>query len=226
MADVLVGVVAVLAGLGLAFRGWLYLRILIPIWGAFAGFFVGAGLVDSFTGDGFLATALGWVVGVAVALVFGLLAYLYFEVSVILGMGAIGFSIAAAVMVAMGVTWSWLIVLVGLALGLLFAFIAIAGNLPKVLLVVFSATAGATIAVAGMMLILGVIDIADLGEGATTQRVDEDWWWWLVYAFIVVAGIVGQFRLLDAVTASLREQWREAGGRELGGASPAETAAP
>lgn len=225
MADVLLGVVAVVVGLALALRGWIYLRVLIPIWGAFAGFFVGAGLVTAIVGDGFLATVLGWVVGFAVAILFGVLAYLYYEVSVIIAMGAIGFSLATALMVALGMTWSWLIILIGLAVAVLFAVFAIAGNMPKILLIVFSATSGATIAVAGLMLITGVMDIADLSTGATTQRIDEDWWWWLVYAGIVIVGIVTQVRVLEAVSATLREQWREAGGKELTGSAPMPTAA-
>ncbi len=224
MEDILVGVLAVLVGVMLCFRGWIFLRTLIPFWGAFAGFFAGAGLVASFTNEGFLATAVGWMVGVAVALVFGLLAYLYYELSVIIAMGALGFAIATAVMVAMGVTWSWLIILIGLAAAIFLAFIAIAGDLPMVLLVIISAAGGATIAVGGFMLILGVIDLADFTSGATTQRVDEDWWWWAAYAFLAIAGIFAQFRVLDSVTATLREQWREAGGRELGGSAPEPTA--
>lgn len=225
MADILLGAAAVLVGLALALRGWIFLRTLIPFWGAFAGFFLGAGAVTYFAGDGFLATVLGWAVGFGVALLFGLLAYLYYEVSVIIAMGAIGFAIATGLMVALGMTWSWLIILIGLAAAMLFAVFAIAGNMPKVLLIVFSATAGATVTVAGIMLIVGVMDIADLSAGATTQRIDDDWWWWLIYAAIAVVGIVAQVRVLEAVTASLREQWREAGGRELSSVASEEASA-
>ena len=38
MADVVLGVLAVLAGALLCFRGQLVLRLVFPIWGAFAGF--------------------------------------------------------------------------------------------------------------------------------------------------------------------------------------------
>ncbi|HSJ45130.1 MAG TPA: hypothetical protein VK923_10670 [Euzebyales bacterium] len=53
---------------------------------------VGAGLTASLTGEGFLATVLGWLVGLVVAALFGVLAYLYYEVSVLIAMSAIGFS--------------------------------------------------------------------------------------------------------------------------------------
>mgnify|MGYP006199470863 CR=1 FL=1 len=116
MGDVVLGILAVLIGLLFCFRGYLAMRLVIPVWGAFAGFMLGAGLVASFADEGFLASALGWLVGAGVAVLFALLAYLYYEVSVLLAMAAIGFAIGTSVMVALGVTWSWLIVLVGVLL--------------------------------------------------------------------------------------------------------------
>ena len=83
---------------------------------------LGAGIVA--TDAGFLATALGWIVGFAVALLFGLLAYLYYEVAVVLGMLAIGFALGTSLMVALGVTWNWVIVLAGVTVALVLAFIA------------------------------------------------------------------------------------------------------
>jgi hypothetical protein len=213
--DVIVGLIAIGIGALFCFSGWLMLRIIIPIWGAFAGFFLGAGLVASINDEGFLATVLGWAVGAAVAVLFGLLAYLYYEVSVIIAMGAIGFSISTAVLVALGVTWSWLIILAGLALATLLAIVAIVGNLPMVILTVLSAFAGAGTIVAGAMLLFGVVDLAEFGSVATTERLEDDWWWYAIYLGLAIAGIVTQIRAMDRLGGSLRESWAESGGREL-----------
>ena len=121
MDDVVVGLLAALTGAVFCFRGYLAMRVVIPLWGAFAGFLLGAGIV---AGDGgFLSTALGWIVGLAVAVVFGMVAYLYYEVSVLIGMTAIGFVLGTSVMVALGVTWSWVIVLSGVVLAVVLAFV-------------------------------------------------------------------------------------------------------
>ncbi|HYN32535.1 MAG TPA: DUF4203 domain-containing protein, partial [Ilumatobacteraceae bacterium] len=128
MSDITVGVIAILTGAVFCFRGYLAMRIIIPLWGAFAGFMLGAGIVAG--ADGFLGSALGWIVGIVLAVVFGLLAYLYYEVAVLLGMMAIGFTLGASLMVALGVTWSWLIVLSGVALAVVLAFVALAADLP------------------------------------------------------------------------------------------------
>lgn len=215
MQDVIVGLLAVLIGAMFCFRGWLLLRVFIPIWGAFAGFLLGAGLVTSITGEGFLATVLGWVVGAVVALVFGLFAYLYFEVSVVLAMAAIGFSIATAVLVALGVTWSWVIILAGVLLATLLAMFAIVGNFPMAILTFLSAVAGAGTVVGGLMLLFGAVDLADFTSGATTERLAEDWWWYAIYVVLIISGIVSQSRLAGRLSASLRDTWVDSGGKEL-----------
>jgi hypothetical protein len=102
---------------------------------------LGAGIVS---GDaGFLGNALGWFVGFGLAIVFGVIAYLYYEVSVIIGMMGIGFALGTSIMVMLGVGWSWLIVLSGVVLAVVLAFVAIVGDLPMVLLTVLTALAGA-----------------------------------------------------------------------------------
>lgn len=215
MSDIVVGIFALLAGLVFCFRGYLAMRIVIPIWGAFAGFTLGAGLVDSFTGDGFLGSVLGWIVGAVLALIFLLLAYFYYEVAVLIAMSAIGFALGSSLMVALGVTWSWLIVLVGLAVGVLLAVVAIVGDLPMVLLAVLTAFGGASVAVTGLMLLFGVLSIDDFDSASTTQTLGDDWWWYAIYAGLVVAGLIAQFASTVRMRASLREMWAESGGRQM-----------
>ncbi|HSK95610.1 MAG TPA: hypothetical protein VK891_03255 [Euzebyales bacterium] len=215
MDDVVLGLLAMVIGALFCFRGWLMLRILIPLWGAFAGFLFGAGLVASIAGTGFLSTVMGWVVGGVLALVFGLIAYLYYEVSVVLAMAAIGFTLATTALVAMGVTWSWVVILVGVLFAVLLAFVAIIGDLPMVILAVLSAMAGASAIIGGAMLTFGVIDLADFTSDATTQRIGDDWWWYVIYVDLVIVGIIAQVRAVGRLTASMRQSWRESGGREL-----------
>jgi hypothetical protein len=215
MSDIVVGVFAILAGLVFCFRGYLAMRIIIPIWGAFTGFMLGAGLVDSFTGDGFLGSVLGWIVGAVLALIFLLLAYFYYEVAVLIAMSAIGFALGSSLMVALGVTWSWVIILVGLAVGVLLAVVAIVGDLPMALLAVLTAMGGASVAVAGLMLVFGVIDVTDFDSAATTQALSDDWWWYAIYAGLVIAGLIAQFTSTARMRASLREAWAESGGRQI-----------
>jgi hypothetical protein len=112
---------------------------------------LGAGIVS---GDaGFLGNLTGWLVGFGLAIVFGAIAYLYYEVSVIIGMTAIGFVLGTSLMVALGVSWSWLIVLSGVVAAVVLSFVAIAADLPMMLLTILTALAGASTMVGGFMLI-------------------------------------------------------------------------
>jgi len=117
VADFFLGVLAILAGLVFCFSGYLWLRIVLPVWGAFVGFAFGAGLVAGLGGDRFLGEVLGWVVGLAFALLFAALAYAYFAFAVVIAMTSVGFAIGAGLVVALGVDWSWVAVIVGVLVG-------------------------------------------------------------------------------------------------------------
>lgn len=215
MQDVVVGLLAIAVGALFAFRGYFAMRVIIPIWGAFAGFMLGAGLVSSASNDGFLRSVLGWVVGIVLAAVFALAAYLYYEISVAIAMAAIGFALGTSVMVALGVTWSWLVILVGVAAGVLLAAVAILGDLPTVILVVLTAMAGASTIVAGLMLLFGAVETGDFEKVSATKTLDDDWWWYAIYVVLAIAGVVIQIQRTAQLRASLREQWAASGGREL-----------
>jgi len=205
MNDIVVGIIAILTGAVFCFRGYLAMRIVIPLWGAFAGFMLGAGIVTG--DDGFLATALGWIVGLAVAVVFGLIAYLYYEVAVLIGMTAIGFVLGTSVMAALGVTWSWVIVLSGIALAAALAFVALVGDVPMLLLTILTAVAGASTIVAGTMLLVGTVDLDDFDSASTTEALTDAWWWYAIHLALVVAGMIIQLSDVDRRRESLREAW-------------------
>ena len=62
LEGLLLGLLAIGIGLAFAFYGFRVFLILLPIWGFFAGFLVGANGMEYLFGDAFLATATGWIV--------------------------------------------------------------------------------------------------------------------------------------------------------------------
>ena len=98
-------------------RASIVLRIALPIWGFFAGFAFGAGLVAELADERFLGTVLGWVLGLVFALIFAVFAYRYYAVAVVLAMAAFGVAIGSGLVVALGIDWNWVAVLVGVAIG-------------------------------------------------------------------------------------------------------------
>lgn len=210
METIVIGGLAVVVGLLLCFAGYVALRVVIAVWGAFAGFLLGAGVAATFTGEGLLASVLDWSVAVALAVVFGLLAYLFYAAWVIIGMAAIGFVLGSTGMVVLDVPWTWAIVLVGVLVGVLLAVLAIVGNVPMLLLVILSAFTGASVTISGLLLLTGVLDRGALVSPETTQTLEPAWWWLAGYLLLVVAGLVVQLRSLKARHGTLRDSWSAA----------------
>ncbi|WP_433612386.1 DUF4203 domain-containing protein [Prescottella agglutinans] len=209
MPDIVIGILAIVVGAVFCFRGVPAMRFVIALWGAFAGLNLGAGLVSAITGDGFLASALGWIVGFLLAVLFSVLAYLYYAVAVTLTMASVGFALGSAAMAAVGVTWNWVVITVGVVLGVALAALTLVVNLPAVLLVVVSALGGAVTVVGGVMLLVGTLDTADFDEETLTATVAHDWWWYALYVVLVVAGTIAQARMLGR-ERTLRDQWQPA----------------
>ncbi len=206
MNDIVLGLLAIIVGAAFCFQGYLALRLIIPIWGAFAGFSFGAGLIAAISGDGFLSTTVGWVVGIVCAVVFAVIAYLYYAVSVVIAMGAIGFMLGTSLMYALDVHWRWLVALVGIAVGVLLAFLAIVADMPMMLLIVLSALGGAAAITGGLLLMFGGVDVDDF-TGEVIEHADHGWWWYAIYVVLAVAGIMFQVRSTNRLKMSMREAW-------------------
>ena len=187
--------------------GQLVLRLVIPIWGFFAGFAFGAGLVADLADERFLGTVLGWVLGLVFAVVFAVLAYLYFYVAVTLAMAAFGFAIGSGLIVALGIDWNWVAVLIGLAVGILVGIVSVLFNIPMVLLVFIGSIAGAIGVTGGLMLLFGALNTADFSRGDFTDTVSNNFLWWLLFVVLAIGGIVVQLRQRAIMNQSVREVW-------------------
>jgi hypothetical protein len=207
MADILLGLLAMIAGGAMLLAGQFVLRLVIPIWGFFAGFAFGAGLVADLADERFLGTALGWVLGLVFAVVFAVLAYLYFYVAVILAMGAFGFAIGSGLVVALGVDWNWVAVLVGTAVGVIFGLVSVFANMPMIVLVVFSSFAGAVGVVGGLMLVVGSLNSADFTRGDFTDTVENGWAWSLLLLALAFIGILNQTRQRVVLRRTIHDTW-------------------
>ena len=69
MATVLAVLFAAILGLVFLLWGYLVFLVMLPIWGFFAGFWLGAAGLSLFLGQGFLATVTGGIVGFILGLI-------------------------------------------------------------------------------------------------------------------------------------------------------------
>ena len=105
-----------LLGLAFCFLGYRVFLVMLPIWGFFAGFWLGAEAVALLLGTGFLATVTGWVAGAALGLVGAVLSYVFYLAGVAIVAAGVGAALGAGLMSAIGfetgllTTLAWLAV--------------------------------------------------------------------------------------------------------------------
>ncbi|MCB0058225.1 MAG: hypothetical protein KDE45_14405, partial [Caldilineaceae bacterium] len=109
--------IALLFGAFVCFAGYRFFLVLLPIWGFFFGFGVGAQAVQAFLGQAFLGTVTSWVVGFIVAVLFAVLSYLFYIVAVALMGGSLGYGLAVSLLGAIGFPFGFITWLIGIAVG-------------------------------------------------------------------------------------------------------------
>jgi hypothetical protein len=207
MADIVLGVLAIIAGGALLLAGQFVLRLVIPIWGFFAGFAFGAGIVAEFADEHFLGTVLGWALGLLFAVIFAVLAYFFFWIGIVIAMGMAGFAIGSGLILALGFSWDWVAALVGLALGIVFGLVSAFANVPMIVLVLIGSVAGAVGVTGGLMLLVGSLNSSDFTEGDFTDRVSNSFGWGLLVLVLAIVGIVVQLTQRAVMRQSVRQTW-------------------
>jgi hypothetical protein len=193
----LVGIIAIALGAGIMLLGYRLALILLPIWGFFAGFLLGAQLLQEFFGDGFLATTTSWIVGVILGLVFAVLSYLFWYVAVVILFASIGYWLGWGFMSLIGFSETGFVaVAIGLLLGAVFAVAAFVTGVPLAALVVITAVAGAHALIAGILVLLGTIPVEALGSGVVRPIIEANLGWWLLALGLAIVSIMFQLRTI------------------------------
>ena len=199
--DFVIGALVLLVGAAFCFVGYRFFRILIAIWGFFAGFNLGAGAMTALFHNAFLGTTTGIVLGLVLGLVFAALAYFFYYVAVVLLGASVGYSIGTGLMAAIGLNPSGFVsVIVGIAVAVVLALIILLFNLPKLLIMVFTALGGAVAMLAGLLILLGQVKVAYLQYGDAVALVKASWFWSIVAIALAVVGFLAQWRINQEYT--------------------------
>jgi hypothetical protein len=185
------------------FAGFRFFLILLPIWGFVIGFMAGAQVVGLIFGDGFLATVLGWGIGLVGGIAFAVLSFLFYWVAVVLLGASVGYSIGLGFMAAIGVEFGFLAAAVGVVLGAAVALAVIVLRVPKYLIVLLTAAAGASATLAGIFLLIGRVPLDALSMGAVGAIVRDSVVWIVVWLVLAAIGIVTQLRVIDQFAAGM-----------------------
>lgn len=159
--------IGLLFGAIICFGGYRFFLILLPFWGFFFGFGLGAQTVQALLGDAFFATVTSWVVGFVLAVAFAVLSYLFYMVAVALIAGSLGYGLVVALMGAIGFNFGLITWVLGIVVGIVFAWVTLRYNLAKYVIIIATALGGAGLAIG--TLVLGVDGIS--AAEATTNPI-------------------------------------------------------
>jgi hypothetical protein len=192
MKEVLFALLAGGIGLLLLSAGYRFARILIPIWAFFAGFSVGAAVFADAANAGFVATTLGWVIGLIVGLVFALFSYFFYSLAVVLLGATTGYWIGTAFMSWIGFNKGFLSAVVGISLGVVFALATIGFNAAKYLLIVLTSIAGSTAIIGGILVLFNKIELSAFDYTTASNAISNSVLWSIALFVLITIGVVIQ----------------------------------
>lgn len=204
--DLLIGILVLVLGASVATMGLRIWFWMLPILGFMVGFFLGTILVFGFVGDGILATALSWIVGIVVGIAFALISWFWWYIGVIIAAASAGASLATGIAASFGVDNQWALILAAFIGAAIVAVVALVFSLPIYIVIVSTAIAGGIAVVSGLLLIIDRIGVDDLGEGNAVAVINNSLGWWLLWLAVAAVGIIVQLRY-TAVVAMPEERY-------------------
>ncbi len=191
--------IALAFGVAVAFRGYRFFLVLLPILGFVIGFTLGAQTLQAIFDVGFLTTVTSWVVGFLLGLLFGVLSYLFYMVGVALLSFGLGYAIGAGFMGLIGLDLGLVSWLVGMVAGVALALVVIFLNVQKWVIVAITSFFGSAAIIGSLMLVLGKISIEDLGTNAVGSAIEDSFLWLIFYLVLAVLGIASQIGIDQTV---------------------------
>jgi hypothetical protein len=188
------GLIGLLFGLAVTFGGYRLFLILLPIWGFFFGFFLGAETLQAIFGIGFLATMTSWVGGFIVGAIFAILSYLFYIFAVAVLSFSAGYGLAVGILEAIGLNFGFLLWLIAVVVGLAVAVVVLVLNIQKYAVIVITALGGTAAIIYTLLALFGGFSLVELLLGPVRLAIQNSFWWLLFFVVLAGAGIVVQIR--------------------------------
>jgi hypothetical protein len=198
-----------LFGFILAFAGYRFFVFLLPFWGFFWGFGLGAQSIQAIFGEGFLSSITSWVVGFFLGLVFAVLSYFFFAAAVAILAGSLGYSVGTGIMLAIGFDMGFLTWIVGIALAILFVLGVFYLDLYKWAIIISTSLLGAGVVVGTFLFIFGKLPSSQFVANPVKAALNDNPLWWIVGIVIAILGFVAQYQSTRNWTLKSYSRWEE-----------------
>jgi len=184
--------IAFMFGLLLCFAGYKFFLVLLPIWGFFAGLWVGAQTMQALFGVGPFATVTSWVVGFIVGAVFAVLSYLFYIAAVAIIAGSLGYFAAVGLLLAIGMNMNWLVWLIGIVVAVALAWVTLQFNLQKWVIIIATSLLGSAIVFGGFFVLFN--PWSNLLENPIRAFLGANPFLMILAIVLAVFGIVAQYQ--------------------------------
>jgi hypothetical protein len=186
--------IALLFAIAVCFVGYRLFLVLLPIWGFFFGFMLGAQSLQALLGIGFLATVTSWVIGFFVGAIFAVASYLFYMVGVAVLAGSLGYMLAVGLLNLIGLDLTLIVWIVGIAAAIALAYVTIRFNIQKYVIIIATAVGGAGTVVGTLVLGITGMNLASLITNPVQIILQNSWWWALVFLALAIGGAIVQIR--------------------------------
>ena len=210
---ILAALLALMLGAAFCFSGYRIFLVMLPIWGFFAGFWLGAEGTALIFGTGFLVTATGWVLGFILGLIGAVLSYLFYTVGVVIVAAGFGAALGTGLMAVIGFESGLLVAITGLVGAVVVAGLTLVFSLQKYVIIAITATGGANAMLLSGLLFFGRVSLQSLQTAGSSIKpiLQDSWFWSIIWLILTVAGIVVQIRSNRTYTFS-RDRYVEGWG--------------
>ena len=208
------GMIALFFGALLMFGGYRFFMFLLPIWGFFFGFGLGAQTVQALFGDAFLATMTSWVVGFGMAVIFALLSYLFYFLAVALIGGSLGYTLTIGVLQAIGLDFGLLVWLIGIVAAIVVGAAVLVFNVQKYVVIAATAILGAGVIVGTFLFLFGGVPAPVLTENAVRAALQNSPGWTIAFIILAALGMGAQFESTRTFEAEAYDHFAELYGPE------------
>jgi len=181
-------------GFVVAFWGYKLLWVILPIWGFFAGFALGAQTIQIILNEGLLASVTGLVVGFIVGAIFAVLSYLFYFLAVAILSGTFGYGLAVGILTWIGLDLNFLVWIIGIVVGVAVAVVVLRFNIQKYAVIFISAFAGTAVTIFVMLAAFGGLSPVELMANPVLRAIDDSWLWFLYFVLVAAAGIYFQLQ--------------------------------
>jgi len=209
---ILFSLLAIVIGAALILYGYRVFLVLLPVFGFFAGFWVGASAMQWTLNEIFLATIFSIIVGVVLGVIFAIASYIIYFAGVAVVAFTFGAMIAVGIMTFIGFEAGIIISLVALAAGVLLVIVTIQKNLQKYFIMGIMSLGGGNLVVLGILVLIGQVSLEVLrAKGDMIGPVlSAGALWAIIWLGLAIAGLIYQIRTSSDFEFSmddLKERW-------------------